>query len=142
MQSSAPSNRRSFLKKLSLASASAWTLNFVQPGSVFGATASNKLNLALIGCGSRMRQLLPSIVADRDNIAALCDADANQIARLRSEGLAKAWARATLSEPLGWSALVISTRQKSLATTAMRSSSVATTTSANSLATRHRSTTR
>lgn len=76
-----------------MASASAWAFNFVQPGSVFGAAANSKLNLALIGCGSRMRQLLPSIVTERDNIAALCDADASQIVRLRNEALSKAWGR-------------------------------------------------
>jgi hypothetical protein len=78
--------RRSFLKRLSVAGAGVCTLSFVRPESVFGAAANNKLNIALLGCGNRMRQLLPSILGGGDNVVALCEVNPSQVDRLKNEG--------------------------------------------------------
>lgn len=86
MHSRTPLTRRSFLK---LGTAGVGVLGFPQilpSGSLFGAAAaSRRLNVAVIGCGNRTRNnLLASILAEGDNIVALCDVDAAQIDRVKS----------------------------------------------------------
>lgn len=80
-------SRRTFLK---LGTAAAGVLGFPQivpSGTLFGAqTPSRKLNLAVIGCGNRSIALIPAVLQEGHNIAALCDVDANQIARHKSGG--------------------------------------------------------
>jgi hypothetical protein len=80
-----PVTRRSFLK---LSTAGIGALGFPQilpSGTLFGATPpSRKLNVAVIGCGNRSRALIPAVLQEGDNIVAMCDVDANQIARLKS----------------------------------------------------------
>lgn len=93
MSKHSESNRRSFLKQLGAAGAGAVAFSYAQPASVFGAAANNRLNLALIGCGNRMRQLLQSIVSAGDNVVALCDADPAQLEKLRREASSRAWAK-------------------------------------------------
>ena len=61
------------------------TLPGVLPGRAGGGAANEKLNLALLGCGNRMRQLLPSILNAGENVVALCDVDERQVARLKKE---------------------------------------------------------
>ncbi len=79
--------RRSFLKQLGIAGAGAWTLPHWMAARALGAeAASNKLNIALLACGGRMRQLLPSILRAGENIVALCDVDARQVGLLKKEG--------------------------------------------------------
>ena len=77
--------RRSFLK---LGSAGVGVLGFPQilpSGALFGAQpASGRLNVAIIGCGNRSRSLIPAVLEEGDNIVALCDVNAAQIARLKS----------------------------------------------------------
>jgi predicted dehydrogenase len=78
--------RRSFLKQLGAAGAGAWTFSYVSPGSAFGAAANEKLNIALLGCGGRMGQLLPSILGPGDSVVALCEVNASQLGRLKQGG--------------------------------------------------------
>lgn len=78
-----PLSRRSFIK---LGTAGVGVLGFPQilPSGLFGATGANRrLNIALIGCGNRSRQLLPAIAEEGDNVVAVCDVDAGQIARMK-----------------------------------------------------------
>lgn len=89
METNLQTTRRSFLKQLSAAGIGAWSLNLVAPGSVFGAAANNKLNIGLIGCGNRSRQLLPSILDSGENVMALCDVSATQLERLKREAATK-----------------------------------------------------
>ncbi|MGA2864034.1 MAG: Gfo/Idh/MocA family oxidoreductase [Verrucomicrobiota bacterium] len=85
MQRHLQTTRRSFLKQLSAAGAGAWTLSYVGPGSAFGAAANNKLNIALLGCGGRMRQLLPSILDPGENVVALCEVNSSRVTQLKKE---------------------------------------------------------
>jgi hypothetical protein len=85
MQRQLQTTRRSFLKQLSAAGAGAWTLSWVRPGSAFGTAANDKLNLALLGCGARMRQLLPSILDPGENVVALCEVNSSRVAQLKKE---------------------------------------------------------
>ena len=89
MRPSRQTTRRSFLQQLGTTGLGAWTLSSLSPGSVFGAAANSKLNIALLGCGNRARQLLPSILSAGENIVALCDVDASQVERLKKEGAGK-----------------------------------------------------
>lgn len=78
--------RRSFLKNLTMAGAGFWAAPQFLPSSLCGAsTANSKLNIALLACGGRTRQLLPSILQSGENIVALCDVDARRIALLKKE---------------------------------------------------------
>lgn len=57
---------------------------------MFGASSANeKLNVALLACGGRTRQLLPSILSAGANVVALCDVDPRQVARLKQEAATK-----------------------------------------------------
>jgi predicted dehydrogenase len=47
---------------------------------------NRRLNVALIGCGNRSRQLLPAVIEEGDNIVAMCDVNAAQIASLKAGG--------------------------------------------------------
>jgi len=78
-------SRRSFLKQLSAAGMGAWTFSYVSPGSAFGTEANGKLNIALLGCGGRMGQLLPSILDPGENVVALCEVNASRIGQLQKE---------------------------------------------------------
>jgi len=78
--------RRSFLRQLGVAGVGAWALPHILPERTFGADApSKKLNIALLACGDRTRQLLPSILQAGDNIVAVCDVNAERIAQLKKE---------------------------------------------------------
>lgn len=78
-------SRRSFLK-LSAAGAGLLGLPQIVPsGVLFGAqTPSRRLNLAVIGCGGRSWSLIPAVLQEGHNIAAMCDVDAQQMMRLKS----------------------------------------------------------
>lgn len=55
------------------------------PSGAWGATAANRrLNVAIVGCGNRSRQLLPAVIDEGDSIVAMCDVDSGQIAKLKS----------------------------------------------------------
>ncbi len=85
MQYGLQSTRRSFLKQIGTAGVGAWALSCIRSGSAFGAAANNKLNIALLGCGNRMRQLLPSILDPGENVVALCEVNSSQLAQLKRE---------------------------------------------------------
>ncbi len=85
MQPHSPTTRRSFFKQLGAAGAGAWTLSLIRPESVFSAAANSKLNIALLGCGGRMRQILPSILDSGENVVALCEVNARNVQRLKKE---------------------------------------------------------
>lgn len=70
--------RRSFVKL----GAAALAAPQIVPSRVFGA--NEKLNIAVLGCGNRSRQLLTAVVQAGENVAALCDVHASQIERLKS----------------------------------------------------------
>lgn len=74
-------SRRSFLKQLSVASA-ALALPQVVPARAL-AGANSRLSIALLACGGRSAQLLPSILQAGENVVALCDVDARQIAHMK-----------------------------------------------------------
>ena len=80
----APVSRRSFLKT-TLAGASLAAFPQILPSRLIGADAANrKLNIAIIGCGNRMMQDLPSIIEEGENIVAMCDVDPACIASLKA----------------------------------------------------------
>jgi predicted dehydrogenase len=77
-------SRRSFLK---LGTTTAGIVAFPQiiSSRAFGATSANRrLNVAIIGCGNRSLALLPAVIAEGDNIVAMCDVDSAAIASLKS----------------------------------------------------------
>jgi hypothetical protein len=83
-------SRRSFLRRIGVAGAGAWALPRLLSARVLGATsANNKLNIALLACGGRTRQILPSILSSGENIVALCDVNAARVDLLRKEAAAK-----------------------------------------------------
>jgi len=98
MQRDLHPTRRSFLKQLGAAGLGAWTLSLVKPESAFGAAANNKLNLALLGCGGRMRQLLPSILDPGENVVALCEVNFSRLAQLKREAAKHGAAGAALDQ--------------------------------------------
>lgn len=82
--------RRTFLKQVGAAGAAAMALPHILPSGAMGAAApSGKVNIALLACGGRMRQLLPSILRAGGNVVAVCDANAGQIERLKKEAVEK-----------------------------------------------------
>lgn len=85
MKSDLKINRRSFLKRLGAGGAGAIVFSTLPARSVFGAPANSRLNLALIGCGGRMRQLLPSLLESGENILALCEVNPRNVTKLQSE---------------------------------------------------------
>jgi hypothetical protein len=85
MNPNPPLSRRTFIK---VTAAGVGVLGFPQilPSRAFGAPSANRrLNVAIIGCGNRSRQLLPAVVDEGDNIIAMCDVDPAQIARLKAD---------------------------------------------------------
>ena len=48
-----------------------------------GDGANRKFNLALLGCGGRMGQILGSALQQGDQVLAICDVDPRQIAVLK-----------------------------------------------------------
>ncbi len=77
-------SRRTFLKS-GLAGASVVAFPQILSSRAFGAnSANNKLNIAVIGCGNRSAQDLPAIIAQGDNIVAMCDVDADAIAAMKA----------------------------------------------------------
>jgi predicted dehydrogenase len=92
-------SRRSFLKQVGVASAGAWALPNLVSSSLFGGeAASNKLNIALLACGGRTRQLLPSILGPGENVVAVCDVNAQRVAQLKKEMAGKFGAASTVLE--------------------------------------------
>jgi hypothetical protein len=86
MRHHSKSTRRSFLRKLGAAGVGALALPQILPSRALGqGAAGNKLNIALLACGDRTRQLLPSILQAGDNIVAVCDVNAPRIAQLKKE---------------------------------------------------------
>ena len=86
MQHQSQSTRRRFLKQVGLSGIGALALPQVLPSRALGAGgANNRLNIAMIGCGGRSRQLLPAILASGENVVALCDVDARQFAAEKKE---------------------------------------------------------
>jgi predicted dehydrogenase len=90
--------RRSFLKQLSAAGVGAWSFSYLSPTSAFGAEANSKLNIALLGCGGRMRQLLPSILDAGENIVAVCEVNTSRVPQLQKEGAKHGEAGAVLEK--------------------------------------------
>ena len=89
MQQPSQSTRRRFLKQVGLSGIGALALPQVLPSRACGAGgANNRLNIAMIGCGGRSRQLLPAILASGENVVALCDVDARQFAAEKKEAAA------------------------------------------------------
>jgi hypothetical protein len=77
--------RRSFLTTVGAAGIGAGALpHFVPSRALAGEGAGRKLNLALMGCGGRMAQILDSALQQGDQVVAICDVDTRQIAHLKS----------------------------------------------------------
>ena len=86
MQQQSQSTRRRFLKQVGLSGVGALALPQVLSSRALGAGGANsRLNIAMIGCGGRSRQLLPAILASGENVVALCDVDARQFALEKKE---------------------------------------------------------
>jgi len=84
MNRSSKITRRSLLKTLGAAGVGACALpSFLPSRALAGEGANRKLNLALIGCGGRMGQILGSALQQGDNVVAMCDVDTRQIAALK-----------------------------------------------------------
>lgn len=82
--------RRSLLKTFGVAGVGAATLPYLVPGrALAGEGANRKLSLALLGCGGRMGQILGAALRQGDQVAAICDVDARQIAQLKKRFAAK-----------------------------------------------------
>ncbi len=81
--------------QLGAAGAGAWTFSCLAPSSSLGAAANSRLNIALLGCGNRMRQLLPSILDAGENVVAVCDVSTSQVARMKNEFAGKHGAAGT-----------------------------------------------
>ncbi len=78
--------RRSLLKTLGAAGVGACALPHLVPSrALAGEGAHGKLNLALMGCGGRMGQILGSALAQGDKVVAICDVDPRQIAVLKGK---------------------------------------------------------
>jgi hypothetical protein len=70
--------RRSLLKGLGAAGVGALVAPHILPSGALGANApSKKLNIAMLACGGRSSQILPSFI--NENIVAVCDVNARQI---------------------------------------------------------------
>jgi predicted dehydrogenase len=79
-----PVSRRSFLK-LGAAGAGLVAFPHIVPSRAWGAQSANgRLNVAIIGCGNRSRQILPPVFEQGDNIVAMCDVSSTQIASLKA----------------------------------------------------------
>nr|MCU0979541.1 twin-arginine translocation signal domain-containing protein [Pirellulaceae bacterium] len=64
--------RRSLLKTLGAAGAGVWALPHLVPSrALAGEGAKSKLNLALLGCGGRMGQILGSALDQGDHVVAI-----------------------------------------------------------------------
>jgi predicted dehydrogenase len=76
-------NRRSFLKKSALVSASALAFPYIVPNSVLSAEApSNRIVLGFIGCGKQSVHLLRSFLnSPGTQVVANCDVDKLKLAR-------------------------------------------------------------
>ena len=97
VQHPSQSTRRWFLKQLGMGTLGTLALPQVLPAQALGAgAASAKLNIALLACGGRSRQLLPSVLGE--NVAAICDVDARQVARLISEAAKRGAAGAAVEK--------------------------------------------
>ncbi len=82
--------RRSLLKTFGAATVGACTLPYLAPSQALaGEGANRKLNLALVGCGGRMGQILGSALQQGDRVTAICDVDPRQIAELKKRFGAK-----------------------------------------------------
>jgi hypothetical protein len=77
-------SRRSFLKRAGAAGVAAGVAGGLQilPSGAWGQS-SQSLNVALLACGGRTRQLLPSILRGGGRVVAMCDVDQAQVNRLR-----------------------------------------------------------
>ena len=73
--------RRRFLGCSSAVAAGAWAVPTLIPERAW-AGANQRLNIALLACGGRACQLVPSIFHSGENITALCDVDARQITHI------------------------------------------------------------
>jgi hypothetical protein len=83
MQHKSQITRRSLLKGLGVAGVGALAAPHILPSGALGANApSKKLNIAMLACGGRSGQILGSFIGE--NIVAVCDANANQIARIKT----------------------------------------------------------
>ena len=84
MQHGSRITRRRLLGQLGAAGVGAMALPHILSSRALGAgAASNKLNVALLSCGDRMRQDLPSILDGGSNIVAICDVDTRAIDQLK-----------------------------------------------------------
>jgi len=83
MQHKSRITRRSLLKAMGAAGVGAWAAPHILASGALGANApSKKLNIAMLACGGRSGQILGSFIGE--NIVAVCDANANQIARIKT----------------------------------------------------------
>ena len=83
MQHKSQITRRSFLKHVGVAGVGALAAPRILPSGALGANApSKKLNIAMLACGGRSGGILGSFIGE--NIVAVCDVNANQIARVKT----------------------------------------------------------
>ncbi len=84
MQKHSLITRRSLLKTIGAAGLGACAMPHLVPARALAKEGANgKLNLALMGCGGRMGQILGSALQQGDQVVAICDVDTRQIANLK-----------------------------------------------------------
>ena len=74
--------RRKFLRKTALGTATIVGFPSIVPTNVFGKNApSNKINIGQIGCGriARSHDLIDTMVFEKANVMAVCDLDSNRM---------------------------------------------------------------
>jgi len=76
-------SRRSFLKTTGAAALAAGLFPMIVPSRAFGA--NSRLNIAVLGCGDRAGQILPSALRPGENVVALCDVNATRLARMKKD---------------------------------------------------------
>ena len=84
-------NRRTFIKSVGAGLAVASAPLILPSRLCFGGddAPSNKLNIALVGCGGRGGNILEEAFQQGANVVALCDVDSSQIEKMRKELSAK-----------------------------------------------------
>jgi predicted dehydrogenase len=85
LQSPAALTRRAFVSIGATAVGTLSCPHIVRSGVLArGQSAGRRLNVAIIGCGNRARSLIPPLLDMGNDIVALCDPDAAQLARLQA----------------------------------------------------------
>ena len=90
-------NRRSFLKRVTLAAGTLPAVRFFSGPNLLAADAGKKLNCVLIGCGGRGMNHLEQLVIENQNLVAIVDPHENKHAAVKKYLASKGVNAANLS---------------------------------------------